>query len=65
MENLDESWRKSSYSGDGGGSCVEVGQAHGTVLVRDTKQHGRGLVHRFTSTAWHAFISDLKTGKAA
>ena len=36
---MDATWRKSSYSGGNGGSCVEVGaqpQA-GRVLVRDTK----------------------------
>jgi hypothetical protein len=65
MENLDQSWRKSSYSGDGGASCVEVGQARGTVLVRDTKQHGHGQVHRFTPAAWQTFICDLKAVKAA
>jgi len=26
-DQIDQRWRKSSYSGNGGGSCVEVGQA--------------------------------------
>ncbi|WP_369640680.1 DUF397 domain-containing protein, partial [Nocardia sp. JMUB6875] len=31
-------WRKSSYSGDGGGgNCVEVLFAADTVLIRDSK----------------------------
>jgi hypothetical protein len=63
MENLDERWRKSSYSGDGGGSCVEVGQTHATVLVRDTKQHGHGQVHRFPATAWREFVADIKANQ--
>lgn len=60
MEHLNESWRKSSYSGNGGASCVEVGQAHAAVLVRDTKQHSHGQVHRFSATAWREFVADIK-----
>ncbi|WP_374214857.1 DUF397 domain-containing protein [Streptomyces coelicoflavus] len=30
-------WRKSSYSGDQGGECVEVGELPATVAVRDSK----------------------------
>ncbi|GGS46529.1 DUF397 domain-containing protein [Streptomyces violaceus] len=30
-------WRKSSYSGDQGGECVEVGEAPDTVAIRDSK----------------------------
>ncbi|MFH9575480.1 DUF397 domain-containing protein [Streptomyces sp. NPDC017230] len=32
-------WRKSSYSGDQGGNCVEVAELprHATVAVRDSK----------------------------
>jgi hypothetical protein len=30
-------WRKSSYSGDQGGNCVEVGELPATVAVRDSK----------------------------
>ncbi|MFH0522238.1 DUF397 domain-containing protein [Streptomyces sp. M41] len=30
-------WRKSSYSGDQGGNCVEVGETVTTVAVRDSK----------------------------
>ena len=32
---LDHRWRKASYSGNGGGSCVEVGNA-ATGVVPDT-----------------------------
>ena len=32
------SWRKSSYSGNGGGNCVEVGTGlPGKIGVRDSK----------------------------
>ncbi len=32
---MESNWRKSSYSGDNGGECVEVALAQ-AVLVRDT-----------------------------
>jgi len=37
---MESSWRKSSYSGDNGGECVEVASAAGSVLVRDTTWPG-------------------------
>ena len=37
MEGSDAvSWRKSSFSGNNGGNCVEAGSIPGRVLVRDT-----------------------------
>lgn len=53
-------WRTSSYSGSGGGNCVEVAAA-GAVLVRDGKDPGgpRLAVGR---AAWQAFTSSLKAG---
>jgi hypothetical protein len=30
-------WRKSSYSGDNGGACVEVGTFGPAVAIRDSK----------------------------
>ncbi|MEW1723703.1 DUF397 domain-containing protein [Streptomyces sp. NPDC093109] len=51
-------WRKSSYSNNDGGVCVEVDDANpGTV--RDSKrQTGPSL--RFEPTAWQAFVTALK-----
>lgn len=54
-------WRKSSYSGNGGGTCVEVGEALRAVLVRDT-QDRRGPVLRFSPAAWRRFADQVKTG---
>ncbi|NUL03143.1 DUF397 domain-containing protein [Streptomyces lunaelactis] len=49
-------WFKSSYSGSGGGDCVEVAAAHGTVRVRDSKNREvRSL--SFTAAGWEAFVS--------
>ena len=52
-------WRKSSYSGNGGSDCVEVGEADRGVLVRDTKQDCTGPVLRFAPEAWRCLISQL------
>jgi hypothetical protein len=53
-------WRKSSYSGNGGGTCVEVGEARRGVLVRDTKQNGGGPVLRFAPEVWRTFADQVK-----
>jgi hypothetical protein len=52
-------WRASSYSGNGGGTCVEVGQARRTVLVRDTRDRA-GPVLGFTAAAWRRFADRVK-----
>jgi hypothetical protein len=52
-------WRKSSYSGNGGASCIEVGQGARNVAVRDTTQHGHGPVLTFSPAAWRAFLRGL------
>ena len=56
----DLGWRKSSFSSNGGETCVEVGQDCGTVLVRDTEQHGRGQVHTFGAEEWREFVASVK-----
>lgn len=38
MEGTDMNWRKASYSNGGATNCVEVANAPGAILVRDTKQ---------------------------
>jgi hypothetical protein len=52
-------WRKSSYSGNGGGTCVEVGQARRGVLVRDTTDR-TGPVLGFAPEAWQRFADQVK-----
>ncbi|MBB6173185.1 hypothetical protein HNR23_003245 [Nocardiopsis mwathae] len=49
-------WRKSSYSGTGGGQCVEVADALPAIRVRDSKVPA-GAVLSFPSEAWAAFLS--------
>ena len=52
-------WRRSSYSGNGGGTCVEVGQVRPGVLVRDTTDR-TGPVLGFTPGAWRRFADQVK-----
>ena len=52
-------WRKSSYSGNGGGSCVETASASGVVLVRDTTDRDGGTLG-FTAEAWQTFLGTLR-----
>ncbi len=56
-------WRTSSYSGGQGGNCVEVATAGGTILVRDTKDHGHGPIHRFPAARWRAFLAAVRDGE--
>ncbi|MGW7525419.1 DUF397 domain-containing protein [Streptomyces sp. NPDC054783] len=53
-------WRKSSYSNEGGGDCVEVADTiPGAVPVRDSKTpHGPVLL--FPAPAWTCFIDGLR-----
>ncbi|MFJ6525840.1 DUF397 domain-containing protein [Streptomyces longwoodensis] len=48
-------WRKSSYSGNEGGECVEVAATSGSVYIRDSKD-----VHRphlsVNAARWAAFV---------
>jgi hypothetical protein len=52
-------WRKSSYSGNGGGDCVEVGQAASAVAVRDTRDRDGGTL-AFSAAAWAWFTASVK-----
>jgi hypothetical protein len=63
MPGVEDRWRKSSFSGPNGGDCVEAADRDGAVLVRDTKQNGRGLVYRFTADEWRAFVAAVKTAR--
>ncbi|MGW1159217.1 DUF397 domain-containing protein [Streptomyces sp. NPDC002519] len=55
-------WRKSSYSNQEGGDCVEVADGFRAVVpVRDSKvPHGPALC--FEAAAWAALIGELKGG---
>jgi hypothetical protein len=55
---MESNWRKSSYSGDNGGECVEVAVDR-TVLVRDSVDR-TGSSLAFTAYAWQAFMATIK-----
>lgn len=60
MENqVRQTWRKSTYSGNGGSDCVEVANAARMVLVRDTKRRD-GATLTIPADAWRAFASEIK-----
>jgi hypothetical protein len=52
-------WRKSTYSADNNGNCVEVGGAGPAVVVRDTKDRA-GAVLTFGADAWQRFAATIK-----
>jgi Domain of unknown function (DUF397) len=52
-------WRKSSYSGNSGGNCVEVGSAARLIAVRDSKDPD-GARLAFGREAWQAFAAKAK-----
>jgi Domain of unknown function (DUF397) len=55
---MESNWRKSSYSADNGGACVEVASAE-VVLVRDTTDR-QGPLLTFTAGAWLIFIKTIR-----
>jgi hypothetical protein len=64
MEAIDDRcWHKSSYSGNGGGNCVEVARGRGGIVaVRDSKDpHGPVLI--VESGRWRDFIAGVKAGQ--
>ena len=59
MGTLDSTWRKSSYSGTSGGSCVETAEATGAILIRDTTDRG-GVTLTIPAAAWQTFVTELR-----
>ena len=62
VEVASGNWRKSTRSGSSQ-TCVEVSAAERVIGVRDTKQHGEGLVLEFPTTTWRAFLAEAKSGQ--
>ncbi|MEU0836447.1 DUF397 domain-containing protein [Streptomyces sp. NPDC005969] len=56
-------WRKSSYSGSGGGDCVEVASSPGTVHVRDSKVRAEAVL-AFPQEQWAAFTAYARGASA-
>jgi len=56
MSTDELTWFKSSYSGGGGGNCVEVAVRPHAVLVRDSKDTHRAPL-AVSAQAWAAFTA--------
>ncbi|MFE2456429.1 DUF397 domain-containing protein [Streptomyces sp. NPDC059402] len=57
-ENMDGlHWFKSSYSGSGGGDCVEVAAGLDAVYVRDSKNPSHWPVLQVSRDKWAAFVT--------
>ena len=54
-------WRTSSYSGNNGGNCVEVGNAARVIVIRDSK-NPHGAVLAFGAKDWQRFTDQVKAG---
>lgn len=55
-------WRKSSYSGNAGGDCVEVADLAAVVAVRDSKDP-QGPALGFSPAAFRAFVAAAANGE--
>jgi hypothetical protein len=56
-------WHTSSYSGNGGNTCVEIGTGlAGEVAIRDTTRREDGM-HVVTSKAFAALRAGVKSGR--
>ncbi|MEV7563976.1 DUF397 domain-containing protein [Streptomyces tanashiensis] len=54
-------WRKSSYSGDNGGECIEIADLAAHVAVRDSK-NPEGPALLATPAAFTAFVGAAAEG---
>jgi Domain of unknown function (DUF397) len=59
-DQIKKGWRKSSYSGNGGGDCVEVTHIRGGIVVRDTKDR-TGPMLGFAPETWRSFTDRVKS----
>ena len=56
-------WRKSSYSGNQGGRCVEVADTSTHVHVRDTQNRSLGHL-TFSPSTWTTLLGALREDTA-
>ncbi|MFJ6137036.1 DUF397 domain-containing protein [Kitasatospora sp. NPDC092286] len=56
-----ETWRKSSYSNNDGGACIEVDDTH-PGRVRDSKDPDGPRLH-FSPADWQTFVTAVRTGE--
>ncbi|MGH3245368.1 MAG: DUF397 domain-containing protein [Trebonia sp.] len=59
MDGISADWRKSTFSGANGASCVEVGTASAGVVVRDTTDRA-GTVLAVSDGAWRMLLAQVR-----
>jgi Domain of unknown function (DUF397) len=60
-------WQVSSYTGNGGNTCYEVGRDRarpGSVFLRDSKDRS-GPALEYPAEAWGQFLAGIKAGEFA
>jgi hypothetical protein len=64
VESKDLSWRKSSFSGNGGAECVEIGTTQAGIVagIRDSKSPERGHLG-VTPDVFGALLASVKRGE--
>jgi hypothetical protein len=62
MDLTNAQWRKSSYSGNNGGQCVETRALPDIIAVRDSKNPDGGIL-TFSPEMFSAFLSGIKNGR--
>jgi hypothetical protein len=61
MSMVDGVWRKSTYSNQTGGECIECRTTQDHVLVRDSQHPAHGHL-AFPGTEWAAFLHAVREG---
>ncbi len=56
------SWIKAAKS-TANGSCLEVRRHAGMIEVRDSKEHGKGPILRFTAAEFDAFLDGARNAE--
>jgi hypothetical protein len=55
-------WRTSTYTANGGDTCVEVARFPGAIAVRDSKDR-EGPRLRLSPAAWRTFTDRVRTDR--
>nr|WP_239144394.1 DUF397 domain-containing protein [Streptomyces sp. SID14515] len=53
-------WRKSSYSNQGGGQCLEVADGYTAVVPLGDSKNPSGPVLTFAAGSWSSFVSAVR-----
>jgi hypothetical protein len=59
-DELNPRWRKSSYSGNGGGTCILAANIGETVAVKDSTISDSPVL-RFSAPAWRELLNRVRS----